>query len=192
MKRRLSSVDMDLDTSVGSLSKKSRREKGSTASDEEEPASSPLTPSPLPPRSSPPSEEVKEVTAGVKEIELDQKSDVPLSDSSEFVEPSVTLDIRTSVETEEGVTAEEDVTPGQRPEEENAPEVDESQDPAESGSMDQNSAEQPTDDLKDAANASEDGVKPSAADPISPIKVPQSKSAVKEPVASENKPEAKA
>ena len=124
MKRRLSSVDMDLDTPVGSLSKKSRMEKDADASDDEG-SSSPVTSSPLPPRSSPPPEDVKEVTTGVREIELDQKPDVSSSDSSEVVEPSATLATETPVEAEEGVkTDTEDPTPEQRSGEDNAPEVD--------------------------------------------------------------------
>jgi hypothetical protein len=194
MKRRLSSVDMDLDTAVGSLSKKSRREKGADASDDEEPTSSPVASSPLPPRSSPPPEEVKEVTAGVKEIELDQKPDAPLSNPSE-VEPSVTLDADTSVEAEEGAKTEEDAAPEQRPGEENTPEVEGSQDPFEGGSTDETPVkpdEQSTDDSKDTTKASDESVELSAADPVSPTKVSQSKFTAKKPVASGNDPEAKA
>lgn len=198
MKRRLSSVDMDLDTSVGSLSKKSRRGTAADASDDEEPTSSPL-----PPRSSPPTEGVKEVTTGVKEIELDQKPDVPPSDPPEVVEPSVTLDTETfvtldterSVEAEEGVKTEEDATPEQRPEEEKTPEVGGLQDPVEGDPTDDNPvkpAEQSTDDLEDTTKASEEGAKSSAAHPVSPTKACQSKSTVKEPAASEDKSETKA
>jgi hypothetical protein len=194
MKRKLSSVDMDLGTSVGSLSKKSRREKGADPSDDEEPTSSPVTSSPLLPRSSPPPEEVKEVTTGVKEIELDQKPDVPLSNPSEVVEPSVTLDTGTSAETEEGVEADEGVTPEHRPEE-NTPEVERSQDPIEGSSMDENQVkpmERLTDNSEDTTKTSEEGVKPSVADTVSPTKVSLPKSAVKEPVPSQDKPQAKA
>lgn len=197
MKRRLSSVDMDLDTSVGSLTKKSRREKDADASDDEEPTSSPVTSSPLPPRSSPPPEEVKEVTTGVKEIELDQKSDVSPSNPSE-VERSVTLDAETSVEAEEGAKTEENFTPEQRPEEENTPEVEGSQDPFESGSTDEHheSLFKPsglfTADPKDTTKASEEGTEPSAVDPVSPTKVSRSKLTAKDPAASGNKAEAKA
>lgn len=183
---------MDLDTSVGSLSKKFRRGKCADPSEDEEPTSSPVTSSPLPPRSSPPSEEVKEVTTGVKEIELDQKPDIQLSVPSEVVEPSVTLDTVTSVEAEEGVLTEKDVTPEQRPEEENTLEVEGSQDPVEGALKDEGPvklAEQSTDNSKDT---SEESVKPSPANPMSPTKAPQPKSTVKELVPSEDKPKAKA
>ena len=194
-KRRLSSVDMDLDASLGSLSKKSRREEVVDPSDDEEPTSSPVTPSPLPPISSPPPEEAKEVTAGVKEIELDQKPDVPLSKPCEVVAPPVTLDTVTSVEAEEGAKNEEDVTPEQRPEEEDTPEGQVPQDAVEGDSADENpvnQAEPFTDDLEDITKTSDEGVKPSAAEPSSPTKVSQPTSTVKEPVASEDRPEAKA
>lgn len=186
---------MDLDTSVGSLSKKSRREKGTDASDDEDPTSSPVASSPFPPRSSPSPEEVKEVTTGVKEIELDQKPDIQPANSSEIIEPSVTLDTETLVETEEGIETEEGVTPEQRPEEENTPEVEGSQDPVEDGLTEETPvkpAEQSTDDSKDTIKISEEGFKLSAADTVSPTKVSQLKSTVNEPVASEDEPEAKA
>jgi len=194
MKRKLSSVDMDLDTSVGSLSKKSRRGKDADPSDDEEPTSSPVTSSPLLPRSSPPPEEVKEVTTGVKEIELDQKPDVPLSNLSEVVEPSVTLDTGTSVQAEEGAEAEECATPEQRPEED-TPEVEGLQDPVEGGSTDETQVkpmERFTDDSGDATKTSEEGVKPSVADSVSPTKVSRPKSTVKKPMPSQGKPQAKA
>jgi len=195
MKRRLSSVDMDLDdTPVGSLSKKSRRTKDADPSDDEETGSSPVTSSPLPPRSSPPPEDVKEVTTGVKEIELDQKQDVPPSDSSEVVEPSATLVTDTSVTADEEVKTdtEDDPTPEQRPGEGNTPEVEGSQDPAKGDTTDETPVkpvQEPIDDSKDAVplSSSEEGVKPLVVDPVSPTKVSKSKYIAKKPVVSEGK-----
>lgn len=136
------------DAPVGSLSKKSKRGKDMDASDDEEPVSSPITSSPLPPRSSPPTEDVKEVTTGVKEIELNQKPDVPLSDPSEVVEQPATLATETSAPADEEVKADthEDPTPELRSEEEEG-----SQDPTKSDTMDEipvKPVQEPTDDSK--------------------------------------------
>ena len=155
---------MDLDTPVGSLSKKSRREKDADASESEEPASSPVISSPLPPRSPSPPEDVKEVTTGVKEIELDQKPDVPQSDPSEAAEPPATLTTEISAEADEEVKTdtEEDPTPEQRSGEGNTPEVEGSQDPVNGDSTDETPAmPEPTEDLK----TSEEGAKPLTVDP---------------------------
>jgi len=144
---------MNIDeTPAGSLSKKSRRGKDADASDDEEPASSPVTSSPLP-RSSPPPEDVKEVTSGVKEIELDQKQDVPLSDPSEVIEPPAGLDTETSAPSDGEVkTDTEGPTPEQRSGEEDGPEVDGSQDPVKGDPTDETPvkpAQEPIDDSKD-------------------------------------------
>jgi len=193
-KRRLSSVDMDLDTPVGSLSKKSRRGKDTDVSEGEEPASSPVISSPLPPRSPSPPEDVKEVTTGVKEIELDQKPDVPPSDPSEVVEPPATLATETSAEADEEVKTdtEEDPTPEQRPGEGDTPKMEGSQDPVKGDSADKIPVTpEPTEDSKDTIKASEEGDKPLIVDLASPPRVSQSRSTVEEPVASEDKPEVK-
>ena len=179
MKRRRSSVDIDLDTPVESLSKKPRRGKATDPSDEEELGSSPVASSPIPPRLSPPPEEVKEVTTGVKEIDLDNKPGTPLSDPSDVVEPPVILDAETPVESEDGVTANEDISPEQRSEEENASGVEESQDPIEGDSTDENPV-----NLEDTAKVPGADAKPFAADPI---EVPQSKSTG--PLTPEGEPE---
>ncbi|KAF9788078.1 hypothetical protein BJ322DRAFT_603579 [Thelephora terrestris] len=185
VKRRRSSVDVDLETPVETLSKKSRRVKGPDLSDDEEPSSSPVASSPLPPRSSPPPEEVKEVTTGVREIELDRKLDTPLSDPSEVVQPPVTFDTETPVESEEGVKAEEDVAPEQRSEEENTSETQGSPDPVEGDVTNEHPV-----DAEDAAKAPEEDAKPAAVEPTSHTKVLQSKST--EPVTPEGKPEVEA
>lgn len=182
---------MDIDTPVGSLSKKSRMVKGAEASDDEKPGSSPVTSSPLPPRSSPPpEEEVKEVTTGVKEIELDRKSDTPPSDPSEDVELPAILDAEPYAGSEEEPKTKEDVTPEGRPETESAPEVEGSQDPVEGDSADVKPAEELTDDTKDTAKTPKEGVKPLPTDPGSPSKDSQAESTVEESVASEDKPDA--
>lgn len=142
------------DAPVGSLSKKSRREKDADASDDEEPASSPVTSSPLPPRSSPSPEDVKEVTTGVKEIELDQKPDVPLSGPSEIAEPPATLVTETSAPADEGVETgiEEDPTPELRSGDGDTPGVERSQDSAKGDTTDETPvepAQEPTDDSRD-------------------------------------------
>ena len=152
-KRRLSSVEMNIDeTPAGSLSKKSRRGKEADASDDDEPASSPVTSSPLP-RSSPPPEDVKEVTTGVKEIELDQKLDVPLSDPSEVIEPPAGLDTETSAPADEEVkTDSEGPTPEQRSGEEDGPDVEGSQDPVKGDTTVETPVkptQEPVDDSKD-------------------------------------------
>lgn len=183
---------MDLDTSVGSLSKRSRREKGTDPSDDEEPTSSPVTSSPLPLRSSPPPEEVKEVTTGVKDIELDQKPEIVLSNPSEAAEPSVTVDSETFVETEETARTEEGVTPEQRPEEENTSDGEGSQDLVEGVSTDEDEVKPPTNDSKDTIKVFEECVKPSVADSVSPTKAPQPKPADPLTVVSEDEPHAKA
>jgi hypothetical protein len=185
---------MDLDTPVGSLSKKSRRGKDADASEGEEPASSPVI-SPLPPRSSSPPEDVKEVTTGVKEIELDQKSDVPPSDPSEAVEPPAALVTETSAEADEEAKTdtEEDPTPEQRSGERDTPEVEGSQDPVKGDSTDEIPVMlEPTKDSKDTIKTSEEGEKPLVVDPASPVEVTQSKSIVKEPVTSEDESEVEA
>ena len=147
---------MDVDeTPAGSLSKKSRRGKDADGSDDEEAASSPVTSSPLP-RSSPPPEDVKEVTTGVKEIELDQKQDVPLSDPSEVIESPAGLDTETSAPADGEVkTDTEDPTPEQRSGEEDTPEVEGSQDPVKGDTTDETPvkpAQEPIDDSKDTVN----------------------------------------
>jgi len=185
---------MDLDTPVGSLSKKSRKDQDADASDGEEPASSPVTSSPLPSRSSPPPEDVKEVTTGVKEIELDQKPNVPLSDPSETVELPATPATETSVGADEELKAdnEEGPTPEQRSEVGDTPEAVGSQDPAKGDTTDEISGtpvQEPTDDSKDAEGASEESAKPLVVDPASPIKASRLKHTAKEPEASEDKPE---
>ena len=140
------------ETPVGSLSKKSRKGKEADASDDEEPVSSPVTSSPLP-RSSPPPEDVKEVTTGVKEIELDQKQDVPLSDPSEVTESPAGPSTETSAPAEGEVkTDTEDPIPEQRSGEEDAPEVEGSQDPTKGDTTDETPvkpAQEPIDDSKD-------------------------------------------
>ncbi|KAF9653683.1 hypothetical protein BDM02DRAFT_3182681 [Thelephora ganbajun] len=197
MKRRLSSVDMDLDTPVGSLSKKSKRGKDADVSDDEEPASSPVTSSPLPPKSSPPPEDVKEVTTGVKEIELDQKPDVPLSDPSEVVEPPATLVAEPSVEANEQVKTdtEEGSTPEQRSGEGNALEVEGSQDHHTTDEIPVKPVQEPTYNSKDTTKASEEAAKclsvdPASASPTTVVSRP--KSTVEEPVASDDELEADA
>ena len=155
-KRRLSSVDMNIgDPPAGSLSKKSRRGTDGDASEDEEPASSPVTSSPPPPRSSPPPEDVKEVTTGVKEIQLDQKPNVPLSDSSEVVEPPATLATETPAPADEGVkTPEEDPTPEHRSGEADALDVEGSRVPSKGDATDEipvKPTQKPTDDSKDIA-----------------------------------------
>lgn len=142
------------DAPAGSLSKKSRKAKDADASDDEEPVSSPVTSSPLPPRSSPPPEDVKEVTTGVKEIELNQKPGVSLSDPSEVTEPPAALVAETSVPADEEVKtdSEEDPTPEQRTDEKDTPEVEGSQDPVKGDTADEipvKPASEPTGDLKD-------------------------------------------
>lgn len=164
------------------------------ASDDEEPASSPVTSSPIPPRSSPPPEDVKEVTTGVKEIELDQKPDAPLSDPSETVEPLATLVPETSVEADEEVKTdtEEDSTPEQRSGKENAPEVEESQDPMKGDTTDEipvMPAQEPTNDSKDIRTTSEEGAKPLTVNSASPTKTSRPKSSVEESVAPEDRSE---
>ena len=188
---------MDLDTPVGSLSKKSRKAKDADASDEEEPGSSPVASSPLPPRSSPPTEDVKEVTTGVKEIDLDPKPDAPLSDPSEVAEPPTTLAPETPAEADEEVKTdtEDDPTPEQRSGKGNIPEVEGSQDPVKGDTTDQIPAmpvQELIDGSKDTTKTSEEGAKPLVVDPRSSTKVSQLKSTVKEPVAPEDKPEDKA
>jgi len=188
---------MDLDTPVGSLSKKSRRGKDGDASDDEEPTSSPVTSSPLPPRSSPPPEDVKEVTTGVKDIELDQKPEVPLSDPSEVVEPPATLVTEPSAEADEEVKTdtEEDSTPERRSGGGNAPEVEGSQEPVKGDTADGvpvKLVQEPTDDSKGIIKTPEEGAKLLAVNPASPTKVSHSKSTTEEQVASEGKPEVKA
>ena len=166
------------ETPTGSLSKKSRTGKDAEASDDEEPASSPVTSSPLP-RSSPPPEDVKEVTTGVKEIELDQKQDVPLSGPSEVIEPPVGLDTETSAPADGEVKADtEDPNPEPRSGEADVPEVDGSQDPVKGDTTDETPvkpAQEPIDDSKDSVK---DTTPPSTT--------------VEEPVASEDEPEATA
>jgi len=143
------------ETPVGSLSKKSRKGKDADASDDEEPASSPVTSSPLP-RSSPPPEDVKEVTTGVKEIELDQKQEVPLSDPSEVIEPPAGLDTETSAPADGKVKPDtEDPNPEHRSGEVGVPEVDGSQDP-EKGDTTNETLVKPVQEPKDD---SEDTVK---------------------------------
>ena len=188
---------MDLDTPVGSLSKKSRRENDADASEGEEPASSPVTPPLPPPRSSSPPEDVKEVTTGVKEIELDQKPDVPLSDPSETVESSTILATETPTEVDEEVKTdtEEDPILEQRSEEGNTLQVEGSQDPVKGDSTDKTLVTpEPTENSEDTdtTRTPEEGAKPLIIDPASPAKVPQSKSTVKELVVSEDRPEVKA
>jgi len=197
MKRRLSSVDVDIDTPVGSLSKKSRRGKDANASDDEEPTSSPITSSPHPPRSSPPPEDVKEVTTGVKDIELDQKPDVPVSDPSEVVEPLATLVTETSAEADEEVKTdtEEGSTPEQRSGEGSAPEVEGSQDPVKGDTADKvpvKLVQEPIDDSKGAIKTPEQDTKPLAVNPASPTKISDPKSTATGQVVSEDKPEAEA
>jgi hypothetical protein len=181
---------MDVDTPVGSLSKKSRMVKGAEASDDEEPGSSPVASSPLPPRSSPPppppEEEVKEVTTGVKEIDLDRKPDTPLSDPSEVLELPAILDAEPSAVPEEEPKTKEDVAPEGRPEIESAPEVEGSQDPDEGDSTDIKPVEEPTDDTKDTTNIHTECAQPFPTDLGSPSVDSQAKSSV----ASEDKPEA--
>ena len=194
-KRRLSSVEVDADAPVGSLSKKSRRGKGAVASDDEGPTSSPITSSPPPPRSSPPPEDVKEVTTGVKEIELGQKSGVQLPEPSEAVEPPVALDTERPVEAEEGVRTDEDATSEQRSGEEGATELGVSEEPEEGDKPTKSPvkpAKQLADDPTDIIDAPSDCAGLSTVDPASPTKVPQSKSSVEEPVAPEDEPEFKA
>jgi len=186
---------MDLDTPVGSLSKKSKRVKDADASESEEPASSPVISSPLPPRSSSPPEDVKEVTTGVKEIELDQKPDVPLFDPSEVVEPPAILATETSTEADEEAETdtEEDPIPEQRSGEGDTPEVEGSQDLVKGDStVEIPVTPEPTEDSKDTIKTSEEGAKLLIVDPASPAKVSQLRSTVKKSVASEDKPEAKA
>jgi len=196
-KRRLSSVDMDLDTPVGSLSKKSRKDKDADASDGEEPTSSPVTSSPLPSKSSPPSEDVKEVTTGVKEIELDQTPNVPPSDPSEVVEVPATPATETSVGADEepDTDTEEAPTPEQRSEGGDTPEAVGSQDPAKGDTTDEipvTPVQEPVDGSKDTIKTPKKGAKPLVFDLTSPIKVSRSKSTTKKPVASEDKPEVNA
>lgn len=184
---------MDVDTPVGSLSKKPRRVQGADASDDEEPGSSPVASSPLLTRSSPPppEEEVKEVTTGVKEIELDREPDAPLSDPSEVVELAATLDTEPYAESEEEPKATVDVTPPEgRPGTESAPRVEESQDPVEGDSTEVKPVERLTDDTKDTTEAPEEDVKPFPADSGSPPEDSQVKSTAEEPLASEDKPDA--
>jgi len=200
MKRRLSSVDMDLDdTPIGSLSKKSRTGKDADVSDDEEPTSSPVTSSPLPPRSSPPPEDVKEVTTGVKEIELEQKRDVSQSDPSEVIEPLATLATETSAVADEEVKNDtvEASTPELRSEERNTPEVEELQDPLKGDTTDEpplKPEQEARDDSKDTIplSASKEGAKPLAVDPTSPTTISKLKRATKGPVVSKDKPEVKA
>jgi hypothetical protein len=191
------------DTPAGSLSKKSRRGKDADASDDEEPVSSPVASSPLPPRSSPPTEDVKEVTTGVKEIELNQKSEAPLSDPSEVVEPPATLATETPTATDEEAETdtEEDATPEQRSGEGNTPDVEGSQDSAKGDITDEipvKPVQEPVDDLEDTIkdniplSSSEEGTKPLTVDSASPAKVSQLKSTVEEPVASGGKPKVRA
>jgi len=196
MKRRLSSVDMDLDAPVGSLSKKSRIGKDADVSEDEGVDPSPDLSSPLPPRSSPPPEDVKEVTTGVKEIELGQEPSVPLSDSSETAEPVVSV-AGTSAEADKEVKtdADEGPIPEQRSEEGNVSEAEGSQDSVNDDTTDEipvAPAQEPTDDPEDTTETSEEGAKPLIVDRLSPTKVSQSRSTVNEPVASENRPGAKA
>ena len=162
------------DTPVGSLSKKSRRGKDEDASDDEEPTSSPVTSSSLPPRSSPSPEDVKEVTTGVKEIELDQKSDVPPSDPSEAVEPSATLVTETPAPANEGVETdtEEDPAPELRSGDGDAPEVEGSRDPVKGDTTD----EIPVKPTQESTDDSKGSIKDTA--PISTV--------VEEPVAPED------
>lgn len=190
---------MDLDTPVGSLSKKPRKDQDADASDGEEPASSPVTSSPLPPRSPPPPEDVKEVTTGVKEIDLNQKPDVPLSDPSETAELPTTPITEASVGADEELKtdAEEDPTPEQRSEEGDTPEAVESQDTAKGDTADEipvTPVQELTDDSKPEVTkkTSKEAAKPLVIDLASPIKVSRPKSTVKELVASEDKPEVNA
>jgi len=137
---------------------------------------------------------VKEVTTGVKEIELDQKPDVPLSDPPEAAEPSTALATETSAEADEEVKTdtEEDPTPEQRSGEGNTPQVEGSQDPVKGDSTDKILVTpEPTEDSEDTdtTETPEEGAKPLIADPASPAKVSQSKSTVKESAASEDEPE---
>lgn len=189
------------DTPAGSLSKKSRRGKDADASDDEEPVSSPVASSPLPPRSSPPTEDVKEVTTGVKEIELDQKPDAPLSDPSEVVEPPATLATETPTATDEEAKTdtEEDATPEQRSGEGNTPDVEGSQDPAKGDITDEipvKPVQEPVDGSEGTntipLSSSEEGTKPLTVDSASPAKVSQLKSTTEEPVASGGKPKVRA
>jgi len=163
------------DTPAGSLSKKSRREKDADASDDEEPTSSPVTSSPLP-RSSPPLEDVKEVTTGVKEIELDQKQDVPLSDPSEVIELPAGLVTETSAPADgEANTDTEDPTPEQRSGEGDTPGVEGSRDPTKGDTTDETPVkpvQEPKDDSKDTVK---DTIPPSTT--------------VEESLTSENEPE---
>lgn len=182
---------MDLDAPVGSLSKKSRIGKDADASEDEGPDSSPVLSSPLPPRSSPPPEGVKEVTAGVKEIELGQELSVPLLDSSEAAEPPAVSAAETSTEVDKEVRtdADEDPIPEQRSEEGNVSEAEGSQDSVNDDTTDETPVvptQEPTDDPKDITETSEEGAKPFIVDCASPTKDFRSRSAVKEPVASEN------
>ena len=144
------------ETPAGSLSKKSRKGKDADASDDEEPVSSPATSSPVP-RSSPPPEDVKEVTTGVKEIELDQKQDVPISDPSEVIEPPTGLTTETSAPADGEVkSSTENPTPEQRSGEEDKPEAEESQDPRKGDTTDETPvkpAQEPIDDSKDTVEA---------------------------------------
>ena len=182
---------MDVDTPVGSLSKKSRIVKGTDASDDEEPSSSPVTSSPFPPRSSPPpEEEVKEVTTGVKEIELDREPDAPLSYPSEVVGLPATLDTEPYAESGEEPKTKEDVTAEGRPVTESAPEAEGSQDPVEGDSADVKPVEELTDDINDTTKAPKEDLKPFPTDPGLPSKGSQAKSTVEELVASEDKPNA--
>jgi len=190
-KRRLSSVDMDLDTPVGSLSKKSRIGKDADASEDEGPDSSPVLSSPLPSRSSAPPEDVKEVTTGVKEIELGQEPSVSLPDPSEAAEPPAVSAAETSAEADKEVKTDADEDPilERRSEEGNVPEAKGSQDSVNDDTTDEIPvvpAQEPTDDLKDTTETSEEGGKPLILDCASPTKVSRSRSTVEEPVVSEN------
>ena len=142
---------------------------------------------------------MKEVTTGVKEIELDQKPEVPLSDLSEAVELPAALVTETSVEADEEVKTDtdEDPTPEQRPGEVNAPELEGSQDPVKGDSTEEIPVipmQEPTDNSRDTIKTSEEDSRPLIVDPTSPTKVSQSKSSVKdkEPVALGDTPEVKA
>lgn len=188
---------MDLDTPVGSLSKKSRIRKDEDASEDEGPDSSPALSSPLPPRSSPP-EDVKEVTTGVKEIELGQEPSMPVSDSSEAAEPPAVSAAETSAEADKEVETDtdEDPIPEQRSEERNPPEAEgsQAQDSVNDDTTDEipvGPAQEPVDDPKDTTETPEEGVKPSIVDCTSPTKDFVG-SAVMEPVAFENRSGAKA
>jgi len=177
-KRRLSSADTNLDdTPIGSLSKKSRREKDADVSDDEGPTSSPVASSPPPPRSSPPPEDVKEVTTGVREIELDQNPKVPLSDPSEVVQPPAAPATGTSAPADEEVETdtEGDPTPEQRSGKGNSPELEGSQDPVKGDATD----EDPVKPVQEPTGDSEDITKDTT--PLS--------ATVEEPATLEDKPE---